>query len=80
MYEEKLARKIFRSLHRRFNMKVTTIEEAQDLSTIKVDELIGSLQIFEMTINNIPEKKNNSIIFASNTEEDKIQSEKEERL
>jgi hypothetical protein len=80
MYEEKLARKIFRSLPRRFNMKVTTIEEAQDLSTIKVDELIGSLQIFEMTINNIPEKKNNSIIFASNTEEDKIQSEKEERL
>ncbi|KAK2396297.1 gag-protease polyprotein [Trifolium repens] len=47
--EEKLARKILRSLPKRFSMKVTAIEESQDLSTMKVDELIGSLQTFEMT-------------------------------
>jgi len=32
-------------------MKVTDIEEAQDISSVKVDELIGSLQNFEITIN-----------------------------
>lgn len=32
-------------------MKVTAIEEAIDLSRIKVDELIGSLQTFEISIN-----------------------------
>ncbi|KAK2363063.1 gag-protease polyprotein [Trifolium repens] len=41
--EEKLARKILRSLPKRFNMKVTAIEESEDLSTMKVDELIDSL-------------------------------------
>ncbi|MCI20710.1 gag-pol polyprotein, partial [Trifolium medium] len=50
MSEEKLARKILRSLPKRFDMNVTTIEEAQDLSSIKVDELNGSLQTFEMAI------------------------------
>ncbi|MCI44710.1 gag-pol polyprotein, partial [Trifolium medium] len=42
MSEEKLVRKILRSLPKRFNMKITAIEESQDLSTMKVDELIGS--------------------------------------
>ncbi|MCI10090.1 gag-pol polyprotein, partial [Trifolium medium] len=51
MSEGKLARKILRSLPKRFDMKVTAIEEAQDLSTRKVDELIGSLQTFEMAFN-----------------------------
>ncbi|TYK11976.1 gag-pol polyprotein, related [Cucumis melo var. makuwa] len=32
----------------RFNMKVTTIEEANDLSKMKLDELFGSLQTFEL--------------------------------
>ncbi|MCI34724.1 gag-pol polyprotein [Trifolium medium] len=57
MSEEKLVRKTLRSLPKRFNMKVTAIEEAQDLSTIKVDELIGSLQTFEMTFNDRPEEE-----------------------
>jgi hypothetical protein len=38
-------------------MKVTTIEEAQDLSSIKVYELIGSLQTFNMSICDKLEKK-----------------------
>lgn len=50
MYEEKLVKKILKSLSKRFDIKVTTIEEAQDLSSIKVDEFIGSLQTFEMSI------------------------------
>ncbi|MCH88483.1 gag-pol polyprotein [Trifolium medium] len=74
MSEEKLARKILRSLPKRFNMKVTTIEEAQDLSTIKVDELIGLLQTFEMAINYRTEKKNKNTNFVSeeNLSEDNL--------
>ncbi len=41
--DEKLVRKILRYLPQRFDMKVTAIEEAQDISSLKVDELIGSL-------------------------------------
>jgi uncharacterized protein (UPF0335 family) len=41
--DEKLVRKILRSLPKRFDMKVTTIEEAQDMSIMQVEELIGSL-------------------------------------
>jgi len=55
--EEKLVRKILRSLPTKFDMKVIAIEEAHDLSKMKVDELIGSLQNFEIVINNREEKK-----------------------
>lgn len=51
VYEEELARKILRYLPKKFDMKVTAIEEAQDISSIKVDDLIGSLLTFEMAIN-----------------------------
>ncbi|KAK2363199.1 gag-protease polyprotein [Trifolium repens] len=63
--EEKLARKILRSLPKRFSMKVTAIEESQDLSTMKVDELIGSLQTFEMTFEDRLEKKMKNLAFKS---------------
>src|ERR1043165_5862172 len=70
MSEEKLVRNILRSLPKRFGMKVTAIEEAQDICTLKVDELIGSLQTFEMGINDNVDKKNKSIALVSNTEEE----------
>ncbi|XP_057418346.1 uncharacterized protein LOC130712533 [Lotus japonicus] len=66
MTDEKLVRKILRSLPKKFDMKVTAIDEAQDISSVKVDELIGSLQTFEMSINDRSEKKNRSITFVSN--------------
>jgi hypothetical protein len=46
-------------------MKVTAIEESQDLSTMKVDELIGSLQNFEMSFDDRPEKKLKNLAFTS---------------
>lgn len=49
-------------------MKVTIIEEGQDLSSIKDIELICSLQTFEMSINERSKKKNKWITFVSNTE------------
>jgi hypothetical protein len=48
MSDENLVRKILRSLHKRFDMKVTAIEEAQDISNMKIDELIESVQSFEL--------------------------------
>ena len=46
----KVVRKILRSLPERFRAKVTTIEESKDVDSLKVDELIVSLQTFEMTL------------------------------
>ncbi|XP_050875314.1 uncharacterized protein LOC127078947 [Lathyrus oleraceus] len=69
MSMENLDRKILRSLPKKFNMKVMTIEKVQDLGRIKVDELISSLQTFEMALNDISEKKKKGITFMSNTEE-----------
>ena len=63
MTDEKLVTKILRSLPKRFAMKVTAIEESQDISNMRVDELIGSLQTFEMGLNDGTEKKTKSIAF-----------------
>ncbi|RVW18919.1 Retrovirus-related Pol polyprotein from transposon TNT 1-94 [Vitis vinifera] len=46
----KVVRKILRSLPERFRAKVTAIEESKDVDSLKVDELVGSLQTFEMTL------------------------------
>ncbi|PNX59097.1 gag-protease polyprotein, partial [Trifolium pratense] len=68
--DEKLVSKILRSLPKRFDMKVTAIEESQDLANIQVDELIGSLQTYELSMNQRKEKKNKSLAFTSNTVDD----------
>jgi len=50
-------------------MKVTSIEEAQDVSNMQVKELIGSLQNFEL-VDNRTEKKGKGIAFTANTADD----------
>nr|CAN82949.1 hypothetical protein VITISV_018262 [Vitis vinifera] len=39
-----------RSLPKRFRAKVTAIEESKDVDSLKIDEFVGSLQTFEMTL------------------------------
>ena len=68
MTDEKLVRKILRSLPKRFDMKVTAIEEAQDICNMRVDELIGSLQTFELGLSDRAEKKSKNLAFVSNDE------------
>ncbi|WJZ84619.1 hypothetical protein VitviT2T_004217 [Vitis vinifera] len=46
----KVVRKILRSLLKRFKAQVPAIEESKDVDSLKVDELVGSLQTFEMTL------------------------------
>jgi hypothetical protein len=44
----KLIRKILRSFPERFRIKVMTIEESKDLEEMKIEELVGSLQTYEL--------------------------------
>ena len=46
----KILRKILRSLLESFCAKVIAIEESKDLDDIKVQELIGSLQTYELSL------------------------------
>jgi hypothetical protein len=46
----KLIRKILRSLPERFRIKVTTIEESKDLEEMKIEELVESLQTYELSL------------------------------
>ena len=46
--DAKVVRKILRSLQESFRAKVTAIEESKDLDEIKIQELIGSLQMYKL--------------------------------
>ena len=50
--DSKVVRKILRSLPEGFRAKVTAIEESKDLDEIKVQELIGSPQTYELSLPN----------------------------
>ncbi|GJW96488.1 UBN2 domain-containing protein, partial [Tanacetum coccineum] len=45
-------RKFIRALPLRWRAKVMTIEEAKDLDTLSLDELIGNLKVYEMVLDN----------------------------
>nr|GEW99006.1 zf-CCHC domain-containing protein/UBN2 domain-containing protein [Tanacetum cinerariifolium] len=50
-------RKFFRALHPKWRVKVTTIEESKDLTSLSFDELIRNLKVYEMII-----KKDSKIV------------------
>ena len=50
--DSKIVRKILRSLPESFRAKVTAIEESKDLDNIKVQEMVGSLQTYELSLPN----------------------------
>ena len=50
--DSKVVQKILRSLLESFRAKMTAIEESKDLDEIKVQELIGSLQTYELSLPN----------------------------
>ena len=52
MEDSKIVRKILRSLPESFRAKMIAIEESKDLDDIKVQELIGSLQTYELSLPN----------------------------
>jgi uncharacterized coiled-coil DUF342 family protein len=46
----KLIHKIIRYLPERFRIKVTTIKESKDLEEMKIEELVGFLQTYELSL------------------------------
>ena len=48
--DSKIVRKILQSLSESFHAKVTAIEESKDLDDIKVQEMIGSFQTYELLL------------------------------
>ena len=52
MEDSKIARKILQSLPEIFHAKVIAIKESKDLDDIKVQELIGSLQTYKLSLPN----------------------------
>ena len=50
--DSKIVKKILRSLSEGFRAKVTAMEESKDLDDITVQELIGSLQTYELSLPN----------------------------
>ncbi|GAU41074.1 hypothetical protein TSUD_284440 [Trifolium subterraneum] len=75
--EERLVRMMLRSLPKKFDMKVTAIEEFTDLYVIKLDEHVGSLHTYEISANERVGSKSKSIAFVSNTESDATQDDTE---
>ncbi|XP_070682364.1 uncharacterized protein [Malus domestica] len=57
--EHRIVKKILRSLPMRFHAKRTAIEESKDLNTYKLEQLIGSLQTYELEL---PDSKKMKII------------------
>ncbi|XP_021830170.1 uncharacterized protein LOC110770354 [Prunus avium] len=66
--EDRVVKKILRSLSQRFQPKITAIEEFRDLNTLKVQDLIGSIQTYEMK--HLAPKKSKSVAFKVVNEED----------
>ncbi|XP_020423036.1 uncharacterized protein LOC18773745 [Prunus persica] len=66
--EDRVVKKILRSLPQRFQPKITAIEEIRDLNTLKVQELIGSIQTYEMK--HLTPKKSKNVAFKVVNEED----------
>lgn len=56
--ENRIVRKVMRFLPERFIPKVTAIKETKDLDTIKIEELVGSFQTYELVL---PQPKKNTL-------------------
>ena len=48
--QPKIVRKILRSLTENFRPKVTAITESKDVDSIPIDELVGSLESYELDL------------------------------
>ena len=74
--DSKIVKKILRSLPESFCAKVTAIEESKDLDDIKVQELIGSLQTYEMLLSN--QRKSKSLALKTINEKVEVHDSSEE--
>ncbi|XP_060960663.1 uncharacterized protein LOC133031227 [Cannabis sativa] len=78
--QKDMVTKILRSLTKAYQGKVVAIQEAKDLSTLPLEELIGSLMNHEIFMNaqeeeEVDKKKKNTIAFKSTSHDDSEASE-----
>ena len=50
--DSKVVRKILRFFLKRFRPKVTAIEDNKDIDSMRIDELVSSIQTYEITLPN----------------------------
>ncbi|XP_057808926.1 uncharacterized protein LOC131023403 [Salvia miltiorrhiza] len=74
--EEKLVRKVMHALPERFDYKITVIDEARDVSDMKLEELIGSLRTFEMNLRSEKFEKRKSLAFVADSSSKNKESQK----
>ncbi|KAA0067010.1 putative mitochondrial protein [Cucumis melo var. makuwa] len=58
-------------------MKVTTMKEANDITTMKLDELFGSLRTFELSLNDNLLKKKSGIAFQGISDDNATSNQKQ---
>ena len=76
--DSKVERKILCSLSESFRAKVTVIEESKDLDEIKVQELIGSLQTYELSLPN--QRKSKSLALKTINEREEAHDSSDENV
>ena len=69
MFDAKFVIKVLRSLPPTFNIKVTAIEEVNDVWKMKLDELFGSLWTFKLHLGEGESKRKTCIALTSMKEE-----------
>ena len=70
--ESKIVRKVLRSLPKRFQAKITVIEESKDIEKIHLIELVGNLQTYELGLTRIekPSKSKSMALKAKSSDTD----------
>ena len=66
--QSKIVRKILRSLIEDFRPKVTAIIESKDVDSIIVDELVGSLQSYELDLPKTGKSKSMALKFVDDVD------------
>ena len=75
--DPRICRKILRSLPERFSSKVITIEECRDIDTMKIEDLLGSLQTHELHFKKSPKSRNTVLKTSHTTQESEVDSDEE---
>ena len=73
--QPKIVRKIFKSLTEDFRAKVTAITESKDMDSIPIDELVGSLQSYELDLPKTSKSKSMALKSVDDVEVDGFDDE-----
>ena len=68
--DSKIVRKILRSLPKKFRTKAIVIEGSRDINSMRVDELVGSIQTYEITLPSSQKPKDSTFKVFENEDND----------